>query len=207
MFIFLNLGGANCPQCVAGWDNAASLYSLAFLLSFFGSWALFAFRQYRHPSYLSALPLLALIILAAQAPTLKPHGGTPEKSPESGFEVDHYENGQKRSEGNFMLGMKDGLQVEWWPNGHKSNEGHYASGYKYGIQREWSQQSGNLTFEGNHVDGEKDGLHTQWWADGQKLAEEIYSPGQLQAQPKWWDARGNALDRRAHQTPLCIPTH
>lgn len=83
------------------------------MLSFFGSWTLFAFRRYRHASHLAALPRLAVIILAIRCTAPKPYGVTPDESPETRLEVEYYDNGHRRSEGDDSLGMKDGLHVVW----------------------------------------------------------------------------------------------
>jgi len=65
------------------------------------------------PATWPALPRLAVIILAIRCTAPKPYGVTPDESPETRLEVEYYDNGHRRSEGDDSLGMKDGLHVVW----------------------------------------------------------------------------------------------
>ena len=89
---------------------------------------------------------------------------------EEGKTIVFYENGQKDTEYEFDLSIKNGIKVKdsfkkWYDNGNKRVEGHY-------------------------VNGEKDGLLTQWHENGKKEYEKTYKDGKL-IEYKQWDEDGN----------------
>ena len=86
------------------------------------------------------------------------------------FGLVFYENGQKDTEYEFDLSIKNGIKVKdsfkkWYDNGNKRVEGHY-------------------------VNGERDGLLTQWHENGKKEYEKTYKDGKL-IEYKQWDEDGN----------------
>ena len=58
------------------------------------------------------------------------------------FEVEWYENGQKKSEVNYNDGKRDGLETAWYENGQKKSESNW-----------------------------RDGLWIKWYENGQKKSE------------------------------------
>ena len=51
-----------------------------------------------------------------------------KEEPFTGRHVIHYENGQKKQEGNYKEGKLDGLVTLWYENGQKESEGNYKDG-------------------------------------------------------------------------------
>ena len=75
------------------------------------------------------------------------------ETPFTGKSIGHYENGQKKLEGNFKDGKREGLHTMWHENGQKK-------------------------LEGNFKDGKPEGLHTSWYENGKIAGEECYRNGE-----------------------------
>ena len=95
-----------------------------------------------------------------------------------------YENGQKKSEGNFKDGKKDGLQTEWYENGQKKQEGNYKDGKMDGLLTYWFK-NGQKQGELNYKDGKYHGLWTSWYENGQKETEGNWKDGKLMSMEVW----------------------
>ena len=125
-----------------------------------------------------------------------------ETKPFTGKNLCKYENGQKKSEGNFKDGKKDGKRTSWNENGQKEVEENFKDGklidetaYLYhensqkhfeinfkdfkvdGKSTMW-HENGQIAFEMNYKDGKEDGKVTKWYETGQIEAEAIYKDGE-----------------------------
>ena len=90
-----------------------------------------------------------------------------ETKPFTGKNLCKYENGLKRSEGNFKDGKKDGKWTEWYENGQKKSGGYYKDGKKHGKYTVW-YENGQKEAEVNYKDGKEDGKWTKWHKNGKK---------------------------------------
>jgi hypothetical protein len=77
-----------------------------------------------------------------------------EHPPKDGPVVEYYENGKKKSEGNFKNSLQDGLWTIWHENGQKKEEGHF-------------------------INGSPDGLWTLWDKDGNKTRVILFKDGEM----------------------------
>ena len=64
-----------------------------------------------------------------------------------------YENGQKKSEGNFKDGKRHGLSTQWYENGQKQMEGNWKDGNMHGLWISWNEDGTEL-FRFTYKDGE-----------------------------------------------------
>ena len=95
--------------------------------------------------------------------------------------VKTYQNGEKRSEGNYKDGKVDGLYRFWYENGQKSIE--FDSGSD-GKSTSW-YQNGQKSFERFYRNGKDEGLEIYWYESGQKYRELVYLDGVLTSEKKW----------------------
>ena len=96
--------------------------------------------------------------------------------PFSGTVVDHYENGQVRSEQIYANGVIT-KETSWYESGKIKAEG---SAKKYGEpDGKWTRwyENGNKSSEGSIKDGKRDGMWTEWHENGQKLLEGTFKDG------------------------------
>ena len=98
-----------------------------------------------------------------------------EDKPFTGTFIEIYENGQKKSEGNFKDGEFDGKVTSWHENGQKQSEGNFMDGK----QITW-YENGQKKSETNYKDGKKEGKYIKWSDNGQIEREEYYKDGKLQ---------------------------
>mgnify|MGYP000648583443 FL=1 len=98
-----------------------------------------------------------------------------------GLCIEWYENGQKKSEGNYSHFLsstrtrKEGQWSQWHENGQKKSEGNYDSyEHKEGKWTEW-YENGQKKFEGGRKPSRRlDGLCNEWDTNGQKVYERYY---------------------------------
>ncbi len=67
-----------------------------------------------------------------------------------GLKRTHYQNGQLKSEGNYVDGLKEGLHKEWQENGVLELEGFYVKGKANGLMK-WYHEQGHLAAKGNMI--------------------------------------------------------
>ena len=72
-----------------------------------------------------------------------------------------YENGQKKSEGNFKDGKQEGLFVMWYENGHKEQEKNLKDGNLHGLSVGF-YKNGQKRWKVNYKNGKKEGLEVSW---------------------------------------------
>jgi len=103
--------------------------------------------------------LLYLLLIS----TLSLNCGAQEAEPSNktatleGIQETFYANGQLKSSGNYITGLKEGLHKEWWKNGALSAESIYVNGKINGLIR-WYNEDGVLVAQGNMKNGLRDGL-------------------------------------------------
>ena len=107
-----------------------------------------------------------------------------------GLRTSYYENGQKRTEGNYKDGEWDGLWTDWYENGQKESERTYKDGEFDGIST-WWYENGQKEREGTYKDGKEDGLFTKWYENGQKEYVGTYKDGEFDGLWTYWDEDGN----------------
>ena len=102
-----------------------------------------------------------------------------------------YENGQKKSEGNYKDGKRDGLSLEWYKKGQKKRETNYKDGKKDGLSIFWlaNGQKGN---EGIYKDGITEGIHKMWHANGQMRVQAKFENGIGSA--NFWNSKGESVN-------------
>jgi uncharacterized protein len=121
-------------------------------------------------------------------------------TPFTGKAVDTYKSGSKKSEENFVNGMKEGLLKTWFENGkqesqksYKANklEGTVMAWYENGtVERkvEFSNDKKHGSFQtfhengkpkelGQFVNGEKNGVYKSWFENGQIESEVTFVNG------------------------------
>ncbi|MDA7605943.1 toxin-antitoxin system YwqK family antitoxin [Verrucomicrobiales bacterium] len=113
-------------------------------------------------------------------------------TPYTGKTYELYEDGQKRSEGNFKDGKMDGLCMWWHENGQKAREANYKDDKPDGLWTEW-YENGQKKVEVNFKDVKPDGLWTEWHENGQKQFEENFKDGEL-ISAKYWNSKGEPVD-------------
>jgi antitoxin component YwqK of YwqJK toxin-antitoxin module len=90
----------------------------------------------------------------------------------TGEELDFYENGQKKFEGNYKDGKMDGLFVGWHDNGKKG-------------------------WEVNWKDDKRDGLVVEWHENGQKKGEATFKDDKpVEGSEKFWNSKGEPVDSK-----------
>jgi len=68
----------------------------------------------------------------------------------------YHQNGQLKSEGNYIGDLKEGLHKEWDEHGILSLEGFYANGKANGLMK-WYHEKGHLAGAGNMINGIREG--------------------------------------------------
>lgn len=116
-----------------------------------------------------------------------------------GHYVYYYENGNKKSEGNYVNDKSEGLWIFWEENGIKSSEGTYSEGYKNGSWKRFYEngklqsdeiwknhfrtyassyfENGNLQYEGRLSFGKKEGEWVYGNIDGRTTMKVTYKNG------------------------------
>ena len=78
------------------------------------------------------------------------------KKEQDGIRKEYYQNGQIKSEGNYINDLKEGLHRNWEANGILAQEGNYKKGKANGWMK-WFHEKGHLAAQGNMVDGLRHG--------------------------------------------------
>ena len=100
-------------------------------------------------------------------------------NPFTGTAQAFHENGQKRSESNYVDGKENGLTTSWYERGQKEFEINYVDGKENGLVTTW-YENGQKKSESNYVNDKKHGLWTHWSENGQKELEINYVDGKQQ---------------------------
>jgi len=88
----------------------------------------------------------------------------------NGLETSWYENGKKKSEGEYQNGKKVGVWVSWYDNGVIGQKGTYQNDEKIGL---WvkNYRNGNKESEGHYQNDRKEGSWKKWYENGKLWAE------------------------------------
>ncbi len=117
-----------------------------------------------------------------------------DPDPYTGKVVEFYEDGQKRSELNYVDGKQLGKQEGWLRNGHKTHEANFviANGKLHEKYETW-YKNGQKRSEKNFVDRKPHGKLEKWYENGQKMLEENYVDGKPHGKKIVWAENGNIL--------------
>lgn len=88
----------------------------------------------------------------------------------NGLETSWYENGKKKSEGEYQNGKKIGVWVSWYDNGVIGQKGIYQEDQKNGL---WikNYRNGNKESEGLYQNNLREGSWKKWYENGKIWAE------------------------------------
>ena len=88
----------------------------------------------------------------------------------NGLETSWYENGKKKSEGEYQNGKKVGVWVSWYDNGVIGQKGTYQDDQKNGV---WikNYRNGNKESEGLYQNNMREGSWKKWYENGKLWAE------------------------------------
>ena len=89
----------------------------------------------------------------------------------TGFLLDTYDDGEKKSRSAVSNGLLHGLSEGWHTNGTRQVEEHFVAGTSHGLRTKWHPNGQKLS-EVGIVDGKLDGRFQRWDEDG-SLAEEV----------------------------------
>jgi antitoxin component YwqK of YwqJK toxin-antitoxin module len=103
----------------------------------------------------------------------------------NGLYSEHYESGQKSSEGHVKNGLYDGSWTLWYPNGKVKEVGTYATG-GYTLLTSFDPEGNALVVAGN-------GYHKSYYENGIVAAECLYRNGKLNGLLLTRDADGTTL--------------
>jgi len=106
-----------------------------------------------------------------------------------GLANEWYENGQKKSEQQFVDDEPDGPRATWYIEGRKWTEGRYVNGLEDGTWRTWFQD-GTPQTEWTMERGVWHGVYTEWHPNGMKRMEVEFVKGKRQGPMTMWDDQG-----------------
>ncbi|SVE36454.1 uncharacterized protein METZ01_LOCUS489308, partial [marine metagenome] len=140
--------------------------------------------------------------------------------PFSGNNLCSFDNGQFKSKGRYIGGLKSGLWTEWHDNGIKISEEAYTSGelesktffsdihyqkigkifYKNGKETSkitWSYYPNlQMKFEQNTKNSKAHGKQTDWYENGQKMLEGNFINGKAEGTVIKWYENGNKEEEK-----------
>ncbi len=129
--------------------------------------------------------------------------GNYKKGKLQGLYTQYYENGIKRSETNYIDGLKTGEEKYWHTNGKINN----INTYKYfkindtpysqleGIVMAYNS-NGNVTQKSFYKNGKINGLREEWHTNGKKKSEIEYCNGEHCGIEKYWDIKGRITSEK-----------
>ncbi|NLJ48598.1 MAG: PKD domain-containing protein [Candidatus Atribacteria bacterium] len=88
----------------------------------------------------------------------------------NGLETSWYENGKKKSEGEYQNGKKVGVWVSWYDNGVIGQKGAYQDDQKNGVWMK-NYRNGNKESEGFYKNNLREGSWKKWYENGKLWAE------------------------------------
>ena len=90
--------------------------------------------------------------------------------------VNYYLSGEKKSEGNYLKGLKDGKWIFYYKSGEIEQEGYFRKG-KIDGEWNWYYKNGNVKRQEHYIDGREDGLCIEYSKDGEILEKGEYQEG------------------------------
>jgi len=86
--------------------------------------------------------------------------------------------------GYIKNGEKERLWTWWYDNGNKKSEGNYKDGKENGLHK-WWYENVHKSEERTYKNGIKEGLWIKWYDNGQKGIEYNYKYGKLISSKRW----------------------
>ena len=115
-----------------------------------------------------------------------------------------YESGQKKFEEDYRDGKLHGKVVQWYENGQKASEGEFQDGEPHG-KWFWWYQNGQKMREGELKDGKKHGKYNKWHENGQKKEEGVYRDDKLQGLVTGWYPNGQKKTQAEFKNGDLVP--
>jgi antitoxin component YwqK of YwqJK toxin-antitoxin module len=95
-----------------------------------------------------------------------------------------YDDGKKRSEGQYSGGLLQGTLVFWYPDGKKKYEGGFSQGRPDGVVSEYypsGKEKSRITWKA----GQPAGPMTRWYDNGQMEVDGIVKDGKITGLHMW----------------------
>ena len=109
---------------------------------------------------------------------------------EHGVATLFWENGQKKTEINYVHGIMHGPRTSWYQSGQIWSQGQYVNGKEHGTWTGWFQD-GRKSQETNFDHGAWHGMKIKWHANGQKKMQVEWVKGKRQGPMTIWDEQGD----------------
>ena len=115
----------------------------------------------------------------------------------------------KKTQIEFVCGVRHGPKHAWYGDGSKWQEGAYYNGKDHGTWTVWDIE-GNKVQQYTVIHGAWTGMYTEWWDNGQKKREVEFINGLKQGAEIHWDSFGNEVRRIEYidsaPQPMATPT-
>jgi len=118
--------------------------------------------------------------------------------------TNYWPNGKKKSEENYVHGVRQGPRQAWYQDGQSWSYGEYIDGKSDGTWTTW-YPDGRKAQEINFVDGGWHGLYTEWHDNGQKAVEREWVNGKIQGIVTVWDENGNIISQVEYKDSVPQP--
>lgn len=110
-----------------------------------------------------------------------------------GHLTNYWPNGQKKSEENYLHGLRQGPRQAWYQDGQLWSYGEYVDDKSNGTWTTWFP-NGRKAQEITFVNGAWDGPYAEWHENGQKKVVREFVNGVLQGTVTIWDEDGNVVN-------------
>lgn len=115
-----------------------------------------------------------------------------------------WQNGRKKSEVNYVHGVKQGPRTAWYANGQMWSYGEYVDDREDGTWTVWLSD-GRKAQEFHYRLGAWHGLQTEWHINGQKKLEREWVKGKIQGTVTTWDENGNVQSQVEYLDSVAQP--
>ena len=95
----------------------------------------------------------------------------------SALELSYYDNGQKKTEDNYLHNRSHGVSKGWYENGTQKYEYNYDDDWKHGVYKTWFE-NGDLEFDGSYLKNLLNGVCKSWNSYG-LVYERVYDKGKI----------------------------
>lgn len=113
-----------------------------------------------------------------------------------------YDNGKKRSEGEYVDNRPHGMHRAWHENGNPSLVGEFDKGTPLGKHEKW-YANGQVAMRGEFITGRRNGVWTWWYDSGQKQRQLQYFNGQPFGLAQAWNEDGRIVENmRYNDAPV-----
>ena len=149
-----------------------------------------------------AIPPLSSAEFLKDSTYIEPHGALhsiKDKKPVTGVLVAFHPNGRKKSEINYIDGLREG-SAQWWTiTGRLKHIRNYHEGELSGSWTEYYGESEQKRQEQIYDSGTEI-MRTGWWPNGKKKFEATFLNGDEKSRQSW-DASGAPTDKKTRSTP------